>query len=625
MIGLTVTGYTYRDPHVQPYQHLIFMGKGAVIAALALTVLIVTLQNSSRLTNLEAEAQTSTHQNSQIARDMALEARKIVLSHWVETNGTGSTAPFDTVQHAGGSYRILNYVRDGNVLDYTVMAEYRGAAHEIRSRYEWNNYAAQGIQLKAANLNVVIDPLASLNVDEIVLDDQSLLDLDTMLIAELGTIDSLGQIGLGWQDLQNDLLSALVGHPDVGILPVTQVQRDAYDHSSGVYFPDQVSQAVASYVGSHPEQNLIVTDIADLGESFGISDGYEVLTVKGDLTLANNFSGEGVLVIEGNFRVLPEVTFDWTGIVLVKPPSTNLNPYVDLGGYVTISGSLVAMQEGVPNFGHMDVSVLRDYTGVWTLPSGQNTLYYAHTHDYSGTHGWQVLFRTDGVPGVPLTATKFDTFLAAYNPTDEIYLELFNANFHGRALLTMELDGGERYTYPVAAGFEPNLRSPGSPYVSQPFQIQDLIYLDIVVTRLTALNRLFDSPIPYTQCAYNSITKTRTWATNCTWGTPGRMGDLTLRIRLANGTLVYEAPFYWHRRKDEVEEFEAEMQDLLDNITSSDYGLDLTIGPDASITTNAAAIATIGAFGGTTLGLIHLGTWQRAWAAGEAGNPVYQY
>lgn len=600
------------------------MGKGAVIAALALTVLIVTLQNSSRLTNLEAEAQTSTHQNSLVARDMALEARKIVLSHWVATNGSGMTAPFDSVQHAGGSYRILTYTRNGNVLDYTVMAEYRGAAHEIRSRYEWNTYAAQGIQLKAANLHIDIAPLASLNVNQIVLDDQSLLDLDTMLVAELGTIESLGQIGLGWQDLQNDLSSALSAHPEVGILPVTQIQRDAYDQSSGVYFPDQVSQAVASYVGSYPEKNQIVNDLADVGASFGVSDGYEVLTVKGDLTLANNFSGEGVLVVEGNFRVLPEVSFDWTGIVLVKPPSTNLNPHVDLGGHVSISGSLVALQEGVPNFGHMDVSVLRDYTGVWTLPSGQDGLNYAHTHDYSGTHGWQVLFRTDGVPGVPLTATKFNTFLAAYNPAAEIYLELFNANFHGRALLTMELVDGERYAHPVAAGFDPNLRSAGSPFVSQPFQIQDLVYLDIVVTRLSALNRLWDSIEPYPQCAYNTITRSRTWATNCTWGTPGRMGDLTLRVRLADGTLVYEAPLYWHRRKDEVEEFEAEMADLLDSITSENYGLDLAIGPDATISTNAAAIATIGAFGGNTLGLIHLGTWQRAWAAGEAGNPVYQ-
>ncbi|MDZ4701479.1 MAG: hypothetical protein SH809_17335 [Rhodothermales bacterium] len=600
------------------------MGKGAVIAALALAVLIVTLQNSSRLTNLEAEAHTSTHQNSLVARDMALEARKVVLSHWVSTNGTGMHAPFDSVEQAGGSYRILNYTRNGNGLDYTVLAEYRGTAHEIRSRYEWNTYAAQGLQVKAANLNVEIAPLATLDVDYVVLDDQSLHDLDTMLVAELGTIDSLGQIGLGWSDLQNDLSSALSnsGHLLVDILPVTQIERDAYDHSSGVYFPDQVSQAVASYVGSYPEKNQVVTDIADVGASFGAADGYEVLTVKGDVTLSNDLSGVGVLVIEGNFRVLPEITFDWTGIVLVRPPSTNLNPYVDLGGLVTISGSLVAMQEGVPNFGHMDVSVLRDYSGVWSLPSGQDGLYYSHVHDYSGIHGWQVLFRTDGVPAVPLSATKFNAFLSAYNPAAEIYLELFNANFHGRALLTMELADGERYAYPVAAGFDPNLRSAGSAYVSQPFRIKDLVYLDIVVTRLSALNRLWDSEDAYPNCAYNSITKTRTWATNCTWGTPDRMGDLTLRVRLGDGKLVYEAPLYWHRRRDEIEDFKEEMADLLDTITSADYGLDLTIGPDVSLSTNAAAIATMGAFGGNALGLIHLGTWQRAWAAGESGNPV---
>ncbi len=600
------------------------MGKGAIIAALALTVLIVTLQNSSRLTNLEAEAQTSSHQNSLVARELALEARKIVLSHWVSTRGAGTLAPFDSVSRDGGSYRILNYTRSGNVLDYTVLAEYQGAAHEIRSRYEWNNYAARGIQLKAANLNVEIAPLAELNVDQIVLDDQSLHDLDTMLVAELGTIDSLGQIGLGWADLQYDLSSALSnsGHLDVGILPVTQAERDAYDHASGVYFPDQVSQAVASYVGSYPEKNRTVTDIASVGDAFGIADGYEVLTFKGDLTLANNFSGEGVLVIEGNFRVLPEVTFDWTGIVLVKPAPTNLNPQVDLGGDVTISGSLVALQEGVPNFGHMDVSVLRDYSGAWSQASGQDALYYSHVHDYSGIHGWQVLFRTDGVPAVPLSATKFNSFLAAYDGAEEIYLELFNANFHGRALLTMELAGGDRYAYPVAAGFDPNLRSAGNAFVSQPFNVEDLVYLDIVVTRLSALNRLWDSEDPYPQCAYNSITKTRTWATNCTWGTPNRMGDLTLRIRLASGALVYEAPLYWHRRRDEVEDFENEMADLLENITSDEYGLDLTIGPDVTISTNAGAIAMIGAFGGNTLGLIHLGTWQRAWVAGEVGNPV---
>jgi hypothetical protein len=187
----------------------------------------------------------------------------------------------------------------------------------------------------------------------------------------------------------------------------------------------------------------------------------------------------------------------------------------------------------------------------------------------------------------------------------------------------MELEDEPRYTYPVAAGFDPNLRSAGNAFISRTFQIDDLVYLDVIVTRLTALNRLFDSPDPYPDCAYNTVTKSRTWATNCTWGTPNRMGDLTLRIRRADGTLVYEAPFYWHRRKDEVDEFEEEMNDLIDQITSDDYGLDLTIGDSTSITTNAAAIASIGAFGGTSLGLTHLGTWQRAWAAGEPGNPLH--
>ncbi|MEZ4701634.1 MAG: hypothetical protein R2834_14950 [Rhodothermales bacterium] len=599
------------------------MGKGAVIAALALTVIIVTLQNSSRLTSLQAEAETSDHQNSLIARELALEARKVVLTHWVSSNGVGTTAPFDSVHQSGGMYRVVNYTRDGNVLDYTVQAEYGSAIHEIRSRYEWNNFAARGgLQIKAANLDAQISPLAQLNLQHVVLDDQSLLDLEDMLVDELSAIDSLGELGIGWYDLQNDLNTALVSsnHPEISVLPVTQVQRDAYDHSTGIYFPDQVSQTVATYVAKNPGSHLVVTDLADLGGSF--NDGiHEVMTFQGDLIVSNGFSGEGVLVVEGNLRVLPDVAFNWTGIVLVKTPSDMLNPYVDLSGDVSISGSLIAIEEGVPNFGHMDVSVLRDYGAAWSLPSGQDALYYSHQHDYSGTYGWQVLFRTDAVPVVPLSITKFDAFLSVFDPQEEIYLELFNAQNHGRSLLTMELADEERYTFPVAAGFDPNLRSTGSPFATRPFKIQDLVYLDLVVTRLSALNRLWDSDTPYDVCAYNTVTKSRTWATNCTWGTQSRMGDLTLRIRKANGALIYEAPFYWHRRKDELDDFEEEMQDLINNITSTDYGLDLTIGPNATISTNPGAIAGIGAFGGITLGLTHLGTWQRAWTVGDTAQP----
>ncbi len=598
------------------------MGKGAIIAALALTVLLVTLQNSSRLTHLEAEAQTSDHQNSQVARDLAMEARKLVLAHWVSTAGAGMTAPFDTVSSAGGIYFIEDYTRTSNVLDYTVRSAYQGAVHEIRSRYEWVDYAATGMQIKAADLNAVISPLADINVDGIAIDDQSLLDLGELLVDELGVVTSLGDLGLGWIDLQDDLAVAMSGHA-ADIYPITQAERDAFDTSAGIFFPDQVSQAVASFVTSHPSASYSVPDASALGATFGIVDGYEVLTVTGDLNLTNDLQGEGVLVVEGNLRVPAGVTLDWTGIVLVRPPSSNQNPVVDLSGDVDISGSLVAMQEGVPNFGHMDVSVLRDYGGTWALPSGQDPLYYAHTHDYSGTHGWQVLFRTDTTPTVPLSATRFDTFVGAYDPGTMVSLELVNTNKHGRALLTMELAGEDRYTHPVASGFDPNLRSAGNANLSRTFPIGDLVYLDLLVTRLSALNRLWDSDNPYDACAYNSVTVSRTWGTNCTWGTPNRMGNFTLRLRLDDGTTVYEAPLYWHRKKTEADDLEEEMEDLVDHIVSNDYGLDLTVGPDATLEPNAAAIAGLGAFLGNPLGLGPLGTWQRQWASDDPSNPLY--
>ena len=474
--------------------------------------------------------------------------------------------------------------------------------------------------MRVPALNPTIDPLATLNINEIIIDDQSLDDLDAVLVDDLNLADSLGALGLGSSQIESELKSALTssGHA-VGVDVINAADRALYEQENGLYFAQQVDQAVQAFSLLNPSLVQSVPDGSSVGSTFGISDGYEMLKVTGDLILSADFQGKGILVVEGNLIIPDGKNFDWEGVLLVKPPTENHNPKIDLSGNVNIEGSLIAIQEGLPNTGHMDFTVMNDPTGSWYTAHGAHTPWWQHTHDFSGSHGTQVVYQTNhlGVSDHDF-ASNFDQLMGSLSSSDSVYLEIYNPGNHGMGILSLDLVGQPATSNPVAAGFDPILANPVNQYITNGFKVSELEHLDIAITRLSSLRKMWDSDAGYPGCISTDD------GPNCVASSHDRHQALTLRLYVTSGGFtkrVYDTSLYWHRRQDEEEDFENEMNDLLTDIQSSNYGMDLNIGDTVTITENASAIASLGAFGGTPIGMTHLGTWHRHWEPGDAGHP----
>ena len=603
------------------------MGKLAILAAATISLIAFLFQRTSQTVSIETTTRSATSQYDTQSRALAEKGRKLVIAHWAAMAGTATTRPFNARTIDGGNLSIVDFTRNGNLLDFTVRGEYERHVHEIRTSLRWQNFNIFGIQFKAADLFANISPNATLNISDIAMDDQSLVDLESFLVTELGLISDLSDLGLGSADLVADMESALLaGGHTVSVDLIDDADRTTYSQQDGLFFPDQVTQVIASFQQQHPGLTQTANSAADLSSSFGVSDSYELLRVTNDLHITSDFTGNGILVVEGNLTVDPDVNFDWTGLIVISPPPTNLNPSVDLNGNVDITGSLIALQEGVPNVGHMDVSIHRDLTGAWPVANGQDFFFYKHTHNYSGYYGWNVVFSSiDPLVTVNSAQTRFDEFLLSFDPNTDIYLSLANTGNHGRANINVDLGAQGQSVSSVAAGFNSDMAfSIATPHRTKLFKINELEHLEIQVTRLSALKKLWDTGDPHAGCVFNGRGIGPEWGTVCVWGNHDRMEALALRIHAADGTMIYEAPIYWHRQLAEEEEFEEEMNDLINQITSNNYGLNLNVGDNVTITQDNSFVNSMTAFQNVPqLGYDHLGTWHQHWQPDDPGNPVY--
>ena len=610
------------------------MGNGALFATIAVVGATLLLLFNTQIHSQETGRRELVQQANHVARELAMTGRKLVLADWVEANGASSTQPFSSVNRDGGLIRVVDYDNTAgsanSVLDFTVQASYDSVVHEVRSRFRWSNVSLNAVQLKAGDIAPTFSPASQFNFTDIALDNTSLLDLESILVADLGLIGDLSEIGLGLTDQQTTLEDEFTnnGHTGMAVHLIDQAFRDAHANQDGVLYPDQISQAIELFELSNPSMAVELSDVSSLNGSFGLGDGYEMLTVSGDLTLDADLQGQGVLVVEGNFIVPDGISFEWDGVVLVRPAAQNLNPTIDFSGQVNIEGSFVALHEGMPNVGHMDLSVYRDMTGSWITPTGNEAVHediLNHTHDYTALAGNYVVFHSDD-PMQPNheTYTLFNETLGNVASTDSVFFEIFNNTAHGFGLIGVDLTTGNPVGQSVAAGFDPSIRAAGNAYRTKPFPVDELEHFDIRIMRLSALKKLWDvAGQNYPGCVSED-------GPYCVWHDYNRQGALTLRLYTKNfftEKMVYAASLYWHRRKDEEEEFNDEMQNLISTIQSSNYGLDLNIGDNTTITADVGALLGLGAFGtGSgfgTLGVEHLGTWHRQWDRNDPGNPLF--
>ncbi|MEM8484155.1 MAG: hypothetical protein AAF564_01340 [Bacteroidota bacterium] len=604
------------------------MGKAALLFALAATITTVWLTTSMQQTNMDTQdAQTEAYSN-QMARDLAIQGRKLALASWIAAAGESAAAPFQTLTEGGGDIEIVNYNVDDGVLDLTIRAEYEGAVHDLRSQYRWNpGGAMNAFQIKAAKVDLDINNGATLEIPTITLDDQALADLDNVLIQDLALANDLNEMGLGVQNINSVLEDALSGsgNSNIGIDIIDTADRLQLEQETGMFFPDQVESALGSYINANPGIETTIQDGANLPDQFDAANGEGVLRVKDDLTINGDFSGSGILVIEGNLIVPDGATFNWDGMVIVKPPAENQNPRIDFVGTVNINGGLIALHEAMPNSGHMDITTFRDMNGTWSQAQGPDRkLWYwswcmYHKHDFTSKYGNSITyFSTNSSERIHEREIHLNETLKKFNGTDEVFFEIYNTAAHGRGSLTIELNGEARVSNPVAAGFESSVASPTNSYRSRTFKVNELKYMHLDILRLSSLRKMWDTGSKYPGC-------TTTSGPVCVGYARDRMLSLTLALYKVSGASeykVYEASMYWHRRTDEIEAYNDKMEDLVSDLKSADYGLDIDLGANTTLTSDVGAIGMLMGDGASGAGAIHLGSWTAHWSPNDPRNPL---
>lgn len=612
------------------------MGKGALIAAVAVVFSTLLMLFNSQLQANQTGNRENNSRSTQMARELALVGRKLVLTDWVSHDGSSGNAPFsDTLKRGGGKIWIdmSSWSNSDDTLDFRILASYDSVVHEIRSRYAWNGFALNPMQLKVGALDPDISNLANLDFTGIALDDQSLQDLSSVLVDELGLISDLSDYGLGLTETHDALQAELAdnGFADLAnnITLFTEAERLAYEGQDGIFFPDQISQAVDAFALEYPAQHQVINDVGDLGSTFGINDSFSMLTIEGNTTLAGDLEGQGVLVIEGDFVVPEGVTFSWEGVILVKPPQSSMSPVIDLSGHVNIRGALVALHDGLPNTGHMDVSVMRDVTGIWPTPFGtdiEDQEVLRHTHDFTSSFGNRVVFISNDA-GDPAheSQAKMNETIGLFLPADSIFFEIYNHTQNGAGLIVLDRTSDSLYVQPAGVGFDDAIADPGNKYRTINFDPSEIEHLDIAITRLSGLQKMWDTGSAYPDCMHPTNPQD---GPRCVWSGYNRYHALTIRMyatALGVDRLAYEASLYWHRRQDEEEEFEEEMEDLAEELQDPNYGLDLIIGDNTSIFGDVSSVLGLPAFSGigASIGVENLGTWHRQWAANDPANPLH--
>lgn len=619
------------------------MGKISIVAAIIFSLIGFILLGISQETSRETDLQQGEYLSGQLSRELAIKGRKLILARWMGNSGASMTAP-DTMTHLGGKIVFRDFsvtpVNGNNVIDFKARGIYEGEVHEIRSRFQYNNFTTNLMQLKVADLNFDIVPGADLTyLGSIAIDDQALNDLESIVVDELGIADSLGEYGLGANAIKSHIENELylTNNTDIGVNIIDGSDRNMMDQTeNGMYFPDQVMQAVAEFSAANPGTELTIADGSMMPGSFG-GGSHSIVRVQDNLTITagNTVSGNGILIVEGNLVVEDNANFNWEGIILLVPPQDNLNPQLDLTGPTNINGMIVALQETIPTTGHMDVTSFRDMTGQWT-DSYSVDFHYSpwpwflfHQHNFTKLEGNSVtFFAPTSAERVHENYVYFEETLNLLTPGDSVIFELYNRGAHGRGIVTMDLLNQPEVSFPAAAGFDPSVASPSNPERTVPLPFANLERLRFDVTRLSSLKKMWDDPEnPYPDCTLLS----GVIAPPCVAETHYRQNAITLRLyrqNLANGiapTRIYETSLYWHRNYFEEEDFENEMNDYISDLTSQDYGLDFTIGDSTSITITDDVINGLTPIGDLRLGyrnLTNLGTWHQHWAAGDPENPL---
>ena len=595
------------------------MGKGILLIVLATALGGSVLLASTQMADVGAAREVAGVEADVLARELAATGRRLLLGEALTQHGFASSAPFTRRTFNDGEIVVNHYSAAGDSLVFELTAFHSGAAHRVRSAYTWEEGDFPGPVLVAApyvSTDISPDAMISGGVQarpsyfdrrrffEMRL--ESLLDFDRM--SDSASADFSASRGPGGD------LSVVPNIDDVSAAHVSPTMDELY------------FDALDAIGDGDPVYDDLTLDGA---MSLGTADDPRILHVTGRLALdaGARLEGNGLILVEGALDVEPGAELEWEGLILVRSESDFLP--VRLDGDVEIRGALLVDQQGVPPGGHMDLTVMRDHSGVWTSAQGVETQtdpvrpWHRHTHKFDlATGGRTVYFFENGLPGrydlAGYHRTRFYNTLAFLGNQD-IVLELANTDMHGMSRLHMKVDGEDMASSGVRNGF-PTEYASADPLRTRPFPASDL---DDLVLEIRSLRMLSYKP-NNSNCGPHLTPAQCSDRPQGVGGHFDRDGALTLRVRRASDdALMYEAAAYWHWKEEEADgdaAEEAAWRLLIEG--GGAFGTRLEMGPTVNVTFDRVAMRPIAQrLGFLGVALEHRGTWTTHWSPGDRGAP----
>ncbi|MEM8599001.1 MAG: hypothetical protein AAGF99_03690 [Bacteroidota bacterium] len=594
------------------------MGRALLLAVAGTIIFSTTLSFNTMETQMGMAQNRFEAQSSELVREIATSGHNLVLTQVLQDDGFKNTLGYTSFDYQGGRIDVA-YVpsMDRSEAELELTAFYGGSAHRIKSQYGWLGPDFPGpMWLDVPYLSLDVDPLAVV---------RGTMDADTRpTYYDRRKFDDL-RLGdlLSYPAMEDSARSALSS--DAGPGGELQVEYDMAQMLPAFRAPtldDLYTRALSNMNAT--DRTLNGNTLVSLYRAYGTVAQPRIVRVTGDLRVLSGgtVKGHGILIVEGSLVVDPGGILEWGGLVFVSGQQEFIS--IQLDGETTINGALLVDQEALPPGGHLDLTVNRDLSGNWAdnagdksgsswLTFGNGYPWYEHTHRFNDEEpeGTQVYFAEGGADRHE-HRTRFRETLDALG-TEEVYLEFADHMYSGYADFELSVAGQPTYRRSVYNGFGPFRRGNGDARMqSKTFQADQLQDLIVNVRSLRLLRPRFDAE----GCAE--------WP-RCIGQDRDRGGAFRVQLRRdADGALLYEATFYWHKRQDEEAEYQAEEQALRDLILSgAAFGTRIDMNDQTDIGFSIDDIEGIGSRLGFALPDVdHQGTVVRHWAEGDADMPT---
>ncbi len=567
------------------------MGKLTLLIVGAAILGGAVLKVGSNLIAGDTASDRSESQADLLSRQIAESGQSVALAAMV--GETGFRQPGITQrEYDGGSFTVTvdALAADSSQVTVTVVGTYGGAEHTIQSTYAFDAMEYPGpIWLDVPYATAAIQSGARISgtpgTRSVQYDARPFAALQLSRSLNEGAMRSalLTQVK---RSASGYPTSAPVNYPTPAQWAPNGALLEDLSRQNDISSGEALYQAVVAAIQTPRDRTFGTAKTVSGTETWGAQGA--ITRVQGDLTVQGRLTGSGALIVEGTLNVLASARMQWNGIVIVR--STQQLLPVLLDGDADIVGGLVVVQQAYPPGGHLDLTVMRDPSGMgapqgrrgspnWPAQSPVDYAWWEHTHQFdekplSAPRGDRVVFAQNGRGPHEAETTFWD--LMQTLGSEPVRLEFRHPENHGFARFTLGL---RTMTQPlegsVRSGFA-TFAEPGAPFKTQAFPASDLQTLVVDIQTLRAMQQRFDGE---GSCSGGQ------WPF-CIGRDWNRASALSVRVvRVRGNATLYDAALYWHMRSDEVAAHRAREDAWAATLAGgSGFGTRLTMGPKASVT-----------------------------------------